>query len=62
MRRNTEAERWKATGTLQTGSTQVQTAIVMDSSVWCESIIGTPSEISRNGYTEKWASNEYMQL
>ena len=30
MRRNTEAERWRAIGTLKTGSTQVQTAIVMD--------------------------------
>ena len=32
MRRNTEARRWRAIGTLQTGSTQVHTAIVMDSS------------------------------
>ena len=30
MRCNTEAGRWRAIGTLQTGSTKVQTAIVMD--------------------------------
>ena len=30
MRRNTEAERWRAIRTLQTGRTLVQTEIVMD--------------------------------
>ena len=41
MRRNTEAERWRAIGMLQTGSTQVQTAIVMD--------------ISQSGVSRLWA-------
>ena len=41
MSRNTEAERCRAIGTLQTGSTQVQTAIVMD--------------ISQSGVSRLWA-------
>ena len=51
MRRNTEAERWRAIGTLQTGSMQVQAAIVMDilqsgvSRLWVH---------SKSGYTVIW--------
>ena len=41
MRFNTEAERWRAIGTLQTGSTQVQTVIVM--------------VISQSGVSRLWA-------
>ena len=41
MRRNTEAERWRATGTLQTENTQVQTANVID--------------ISQSGVSGLWA-------
>ena len=41
MKHNTEADRWRAIGTLQTGSTQVQTANVM--------------EISQSAVSRLWA-------
>ena len=56
MRRNTEAERWRAIGTLQTGKTQVQTAIVMDisqsgvSCLWARYLrYGAEVDIPRSG-------------
>ena len=60
MRRLTEAERWRAIGMLQAGSTQVQTAKIMNSSqlVVSLSLSRAVEDLQRSGRTRSTSGRD----